>query len=322
MTVILVRYNELGLKSPKVRRRFQNKLVANIKKMFLMNQLECIIDSLWGRIIIHTNDYDSAVKILQRIFGISSMSIAEKGTGGMEEITSAVLNYAEPLLEKDQSFAIRSRRTGKHDFTSIDLAKVLGTAVLDHFKDLNLSVNLKKPDRNIYVEVRHGDYYLFSEKIQAVGGLPLGTQGKVLGVYENKNSLIAWWMMMKRGASVIPFYLTEELIKDEEFNKQIDLLKNWNPGLNLKYYNSDDTVSSNEDDKDESKLELYLRILKERSKNIETDGIVSGMRIEDFQSQLELSDIKNDSLYDYPIFFPLIGLTQVDITELEELIFN
>jgi adenylyl- and sulfurtransferase ThiI len=129
-------------------------------------------------------------------------------------------------------------------------------------------------------------------------------------------------MMMKRGASVIPYYLTEELIDDEEFIKQIELLKNWNPGLNLKYYDSSETGSSREDDKDQSKLELYLKILKERSKSIETDGIVSGMRIEDFQSQLELSDIKNDSLYDYPIFFPLIGLTQPDIIELEDLIFN
>lgn len=45
---ILVRYGEIGIKSPKVRKRFEKKLISNIKTL-----INCKIDINQGRIFLY-----------------------------------------------------------------------------------------------------------------------------------------------------------------------------------------------------------------------------------------------------------------------------
>ena len=49
--VIIARYGELGIKSPRVRRRFEKKLVSNIKSSF-----ECEIRVTQGRVFIKASE--------------------------------------------------------------------------------------------------------------------------------------------------------------------------------------------------------------------------------------------------------------------------
>lgn len=54
-------------------------------------------------------------------------------------------NYIAP----EQSFAVITRRKGKHDFTSIDVSREVGQAIIDSYlkeKRVRLRVNLDKPD--------------------------------------------------------------------------------------------------------------------------------------------------------------------------------
>ena len=66
------------------------------------------------------------------------------------------------LIDPDQSFAVRSERVGSHDFTSIDVSRVVGQAVIDSYLEtsrVRLKVNLDSPDVEIYCLVR-GDEFL------------------------------------------------------------------------------------------------------------------------------------------------------------------
>ncbi len=61
-------------------------------------------------------------------------------------------------IEPTQSFAIRPERIGEHSFTSIDIARVAGQAVIDSYmesKGVRLKVNLDNPDVEVYVELNH-----------------------------------------------------------------------------------------------------------------------------------------------------------------------
>ncbi|UCH90057.1 MAG: hypothetical protein JSV49_05285 [Thermoplasmata archaeon] len=324
MSLILVRYNELGLKSPKVRRRFQQKLIENIQDRFFRNKIECVVDSQWGRIFVHTNDIDNGVRLLKKIFGIASVSIVETGTGGLNNIIDAVLEYSKDILQSGQSFAVRTRRHGSHEFTSMDLAKKLGAEILKKFKDRDISVNLSSPDVKIFVEVRNDTFYIFSKKIRAVGGLPLGTQGRIIGIYENKNSFLAWWMMMKRGATIIPVYPVrsqvksieeiEELEDNQEFKKYYNILKNWVPVLKFRFYQ----IPENESNDQLSRIQLYSRVINHMSIRFRVEGIVSGMTINDFKADLELMDKKDKDIFNFPIFLPLIGMSESEISLIEE----
>ena len=69
--VIIVRYGEIGVKSPKIRARFERRLVKNIKDTF-----KCKVDRNQGRIYVRPEDFDEGIEKLNRVFGIVSYSPA------------------------------------------------------------------------------------------------------------------------------------------------------------------------------------------------------------------------------------------------------
>ncbi|RJS89163.1 class I SAM-dependent RNA methyltransferase [Candidatus Bathyarchaeota archaeon] len=67
------------------------------------------------------------------------------------------------VIGADQSFAIRSERYGEHDFTSVDVSRVVGQAVIDSYKEsrgVRLRVDLEKPDVEIEVLVRGEEFLM------------------------------------------------------------------------------------------------------------------------------------------------------------------
>ncbi len=79
------------------------------------------------------------------------------GITTLEDIYKAVkgLEFTD-FIDPQQSFAIRSERIGEHSFTSIDISRVAGQAVIDSYiasKNIRLKVDLDNPDIEIYVEL-------------------------------------------------------------------------------------------------------------------------------------------------------------------------
>ena len=85
--------------------------------------------------------------------------LSEEEASNLEDIYRAVKNTPiEQYLEPNQSFAVRASRLGEHSFTSIDIARVAGQAVIDRFLSLGLPrppVNLDNPDVEIACELRY-----------------------------------------------------------------------------------------------------------------------------------------------------------------------
>ena len=63
----------------------------------------------------------------------------------------------------------------------------------------SLTVDLSRPDIELFIEVRNNRAFLFRKVIDGPGGLPLGTQGRVLTIVDGERGMVAAWMMMKRG---------------------------------------------------------------------------------------------------------------------------
>ncbi len=80
----------------------------------------------------------------------------------LDDIYSAIKALDFHFLD-DKSFAIRSTRAGSHDFTSIDVARVAGQAVIDSFMESygkRLKVNLDEPDVIIRVDVVDNEFFV------------------------------------------------------------------------------------------------------------------------------------------------------------------
>jgi thiamine biosynthesis protein ThiI len=65
--LVIVRYGEIGVKSPKVRGRFERKLIENIKTV-----INDPVDLKQGRIYIYPQDIPKALGALEKIYWKSS----------------------------------------------------------------------------------------------------------------------------------------------------------------------------------------------------------------------------------------------------------
>jgi thiamine biosynthesis protein ThiI len=220
--VILVRYGEIALKSRFVRRQFTDALVGNIHQAFAAAGQECITSRDQGRLYVRSDDQEAAVSILSRVFGIVSVSQAVETEATVEAVCREGVSLATGILTRGMSFAVRARRTGSHAFTSQDVAVALGRAVQEAVE--GTVVDLTDPQMELHVEVRGPKAYLFTEKVPGPGGLPLGTQGKVLAVVNDERDAVAAWMMMKRGCRVV-------VVTTEGGGREAKALGLWDPNL-------------------------------------------------------------------------------------------
>jgi len=195
--VLLVRYGEMSLKSPYVRRQLEDRLASNAHEMFAAAGVECVIRRERGRLWVHADDEVAAVRLLGRVFGIVSISPAMEASSDLETLAKFVGDYGRLWLKRDMTFAIRAQRSGQHPYTSQDLARVLGQVVRDAIP--GVTVNLDAPDRTIHVEVRGPRAYVFHEIMDGPGGLPLGSQGEVYALANDDAGMVATWLIMRRG---------------------------------------------------------------------------------------------------------------------------
>jgi thiamine biosynthesis protein ThiI len=69
-------------------------------------------------------------------------------------------------------------------------------------------VDLNNPDYELFVEIRDFGGLVYDSRIPAPGGLPWGTQGRVLSLLSSGiDSPIASWLMMKRGCEITNLHL-------------------------------------------------------------------------------------------------------------------
>ncbi|MEM4561695.1 MAG: tRNA (guanine(6)-N2)-methyltransferase, partial [Desulfurococcaceae archaeon] len=119
---------------------------VDVGKVFFNDSLEAI----------YTVNFSS--RLINRLF---IQVLREKGVSKLEDVYRLMksVDY-EDLIPPDKTFAIKSERVGKHDFTSLDVSRVAGQAVIDSYiesKGLKLRVNLDEPDVEIWVFLRYDE---------------------------------------------------------------------------------------------------------------------------------------------------------------------
>lgn len=325
--VILVRYDELALKSKKVRARYEQILVKNIKAMLNADgSLYSEVSKEMGRVFIHSEDAN-ALKSAAKVFGVVSASPAYTCEPTLESASELCTDVAANILQEVQSFAIRARRAGTHVFTSRDVAIACGNAVFQK-ANKNIRVDLDNPDVEIFVEVRQDKGYVFTESLKGVGGLPMGTQGKMVALISGGiDSPVAAWMMMKRGCEIIPLYLNNEPFSDETTRERaiqcIDVLQKWSPQKKFTIYEAPHggnllAFLENCDNRLNCVLcrRMMYRIASEVLALEEAHGIITGSSLGQVASQTSQNMLAGMYGMEYPIYHPLIGLDKLEITEL------
>ena len=199
VSLILVRYCEIGLKSTPVRRRFEGILKENMLTMLAADGVEAIVTYADARYFIETDDIERCVDSVKKVFGIASLSIAEECSSDLDDICRTAADYSVGRISEGQSFAVKARREGTHPYTSMDLGREAGSAIFIRNEDLGVRVDLTRPEKIFYIEVRNNKAYIFDSYVACPGGLPLGSQGRVFAEIGDRRGMVSAWMMMKRG---------------------------------------------------------------------------------------------------------------------------
>ena len=325
--LIIARYGEVGLKSNKVRRRFEHRLINNIKA-----SIDAEVKVYQARIFIFPKDFDDAIEKLERIFGIVSYSPAVSTKSTFEDVERDLATYAEKLhdeglLDENTRFAISCRRVGNHEFSSQEMAAFAGAVVV---KKYSSPVDLTNPELTIYLEVRDNDTYIFHEKIEGPGGLPLGTQGKVISLVSSGiDSPVATYLMMKRGCQVIALYCdnqpytTPDALKNyEDLIDQLNLYASGAPIKKrvVKYGDYLNTCKSDAPDKMTCvlcKSGMY-KIAGMLAKKLHAEAVIDGSSLGQVASQTLPNILATREDLDVPVLSPLIGLDKVEITKIAQ----
>ncbi|MFA5102918.1 MAG: THUMP domain-containing protein [Candidatus Thermoplasmatota archaeon] len=288
--VIILRYGELSLKSTYVRKYFETILVRNIKKAFLTENVPVDIQTEWGRIYLTTTDLSKSASILPRIFGMVSFSPAMQTSSSLQEMSAIANQITKSILHPSKSFAIRVTRVGTHPFSSQDVARHIGNDIVNA---THARVDLNTPDLELFIEIREKNSFLFTEKIKGVGGLPLGTQGRILILVTQPSSLLAAWYLMRRGCNCV--LVTVNGIDEERIRS---FLASW-------YADAEIIRMSHKDNE-------FYRLLSEIVTEKKCDAIATDHTLDKIPDALaDIVHLKETCVV--PILSPLISMDQKEL---------
>ena len=159
---------------------------------------------------------EEAIRRLTKVFGVHSVCRAVE----MEKTDfSAIQTAAVELLRNTTgTFKVESRRSDKRYFMDSPAINIeIGHFVLEHLP--NLKVDVHRPQTVLSVEIRD-KAYLYTQPILAVGGMPVGTNGRATFLLSGGiDSPVAGWMIAKRGVSMK--ILLENIIYQPEMDVEL-----------------------------------------------------------------------------------------------------
>lgn len=200
--LIIIKYGELTTKHDNIN-FFIKTLKNNIESS--LSGIDNKITYDVGRMFIETDKYDEVVKKLTNTFGIHEINIAyEIDDRSLDNISKVLI---ELLSDKEfNTFKVVTKRSDKsYPIKSMDISRTLGGVVLKNKKTVKVDVN--NPELLINVEIRNNKAYLYFEKVEGIGGYPVGTLGKgMLMLSGGIDSPIAGYLAMKRGIRIEGVY--------------------------------------------------------------------------------------------------------------------
>lgn len=206
--VCLVHYHEIGLKG-KNRSSFENKLVRNLR--------ECLKDypvdkvkRIPGHILITVSDEEQIELVAAAascIPGVAKISVAYNCPCDEDlfcECAIKVLHEAEPF----ETFKVHARRSNtKFPLHTLELHQLVGGALCKEFEDK--TVKMHHPDVQVEVHLVGDEAFIYAGSVQGVGGLPVGSAGKVVCLLSSGfDSPVSTWMVGRRGAVCIPVHFS------------------------------------------------------------------------------------------------------------------
>jgi thiamine biosynthesis protein ThiI len=203
MKFVVKFFSEIAIKSKPVRRRFIAQLAENLR--FALRDIDPGIEvqRSWDKIQVETasTEPDIQARLLETMRNAPGITyileVREYPLGGLEEIVEHVLPvYRERLQGK--TFAVRCKRNGKHEFTSVQVEREVGGALLARTDAAG--VKLKNPEVTVDIEISLDKLFVVCGRHRGLDGYPVGSIDPVISLISGGfDSPVASYLAMKRG---------------------------------------------------------------------------------------------------------------------------
>lgn len=312
---------EIVVKSNKVRSQFINQLTSNIHSACQKLEIDCEIKKTWTRLFVESED-ESIPEVLSKVFGIQSFSPVDfTCKSDLEEIKSTGLEfYADKV--KGKSFSVKSKRSGKVPFSSLEANAQLGSLLN---KGDGTCVNLTTPEVCVLLEIGDDRTCFFHKVIAGPGGLPLGTAGRAVVLMSGGfDSPVAAWMLQKRGVKVDYVFCNIAGSSYERSVLEISkyVFDQWGSGSRSRFYSVDfSSVVENLKANVEPRFlqvilkRLFYRAAKNIAKLTDSDAVITGEAVGQVSSQTLKNLAAIDNVIDLPVLRPLVAFDKNDIIE-------
>lgn len=326
--IILCKYGEITLKGAN-RSHFEHLLKNELTRrtaQFGKFKIYYIQSTAYIEPLEETCDITGAYEAAKNTFGVSAVSRAIELPKDMDAILEAAGTVFMPYLSGVRTFKVESKRSDKKfPFTSPEISAEVGAAILEASGGA-LRVDVHAPQVCVRVEIRDFAAYICAGQERAVGGMPIGSNGKGLLLLSGGiDSPVAGFMMAKRGVRIDAMHFESFPYTSERARQKVlDLaakLAGYAGEIRVHIISVTHIQEVLRDNCDEDYFTLLLRRfmmrLAERTANkFSCDALITGESIGQVASQTMKALLVTDSVVNMPVFRPVIGMDKEDIVKI------
>ncbi len=318
--LLLVRYGEIflkGLNRPYFIRALVRKIRYAVKGMGAQ---------VWvhdGRIFVNGfEDMDECIEKVTKVFGVHSVCPAVEMP--KEDFDAICAKACDMMRGMKGTFKVAARRSDKlYPMDSPAINAEMGGRILE--SNPALKVDVHDPEHIMNVEIRD-QAYLYVKVIPAVGGMPVGTNGKAtLLLSGGIDSPVAGWMIAKRGVWINAVHFHSYPYTSEQAREKVlDLARKLSGsccGIRVHIVPFTEIQLQIRDRCPEDYTTLIMRRFMMRIAEIiarqeESGALITGESIGQVASQTMQALGVTDSVVSMPVFRPLIGFDKSEIIEI------
>ena len=203
MKLIVKVFPEITIKSRPVRTRFIRQLAKNIRAVLRDLDPAVVVNGVWDNLELETavSEPKALKDMTERLScmpGIAHfLQVDEYPLGDFDDIVAKCKqHFGEALPGK--VFAVRCKRAGKHEFSSMDVEKYVGSQLRRQCGAAGIS--LKEPEIEVRMEIRDQRLFVIHSQHNGIGGYPLGALEQTLVLMSGGfDSTVAAYQIMRRG---------------------------------------------------------------------------------------------------------------------------
>lgn len=322
--VVIVASAEFVLKSYPVRRTLEQRLIDDLRVALARGGFDAFwVEKYAARLVVHglpESATGSAAECCSNVFGVAYAVAAVSIAQSMKSVLDEAVHIAQTSLKRDQSFAVRCHRSMESALERREIEINGGSAILQTVPDRNIRVDLKNPDLTISIDLAGDQVFIYGNKINGPGGLPLSSKWKMLTVLDSGPlTILAAYAMMRRGCMVELLIPLSKRIAEFRASRQLELATKLRSLVTRSAYKAftiqiDSLGGQRIEDYRDARM-LILAAAVRIAKKEKCRGIILPDLTGNLDTLQNEGITSNDANAALPAFHPLIGLDLKDLLE-------